>query len=384
MPQRNIIPLADPSSISLVYLQDMRVKGKLIYCLILLLIATALALLPIIKVNVSVRGSGILQSNMEKNDVLLPISGRVSYCNITDNKYVRKGDTLLRIDASGGSEQNKFTNIRIAELEGLMKDIQTISVMRVGSKKSPVVSSPLYKASWQQFQQELNNSSLRLEQIKNEYERYERLFEKKVISIAEYEQYLSKYKQTAADHEYISKQYHSQWQAAASEYRAELNELYRRRAEWNTQESFYTLVAPISGTIQNLSGLQVGSSIFANQKIGELSPDSSLVIMVYLSPADIGLIRPDQEGRFQIDAFNYNQWGVLTGKVKEIADDIVFDANQQPVFRIKCITDSMNLRLSNGYIGQLKKGMTLQARFTVARRSLFQLFYDKVDDWINP
>jgi HlyD family secretion protein len=28
--------------------------------------------------------------------------------------------------------------------------------------------------------------------------------------------------------------------------------------------------------------------------------------------------------------------------------------------------------------------MTLRARFIVAERSLWQLLYDKVDDWMNP
>lgn len=383
MSNRSIVSLADPSAISLIYLEDMRVKGKFIYGLVLFMIVVSFALLPIISVNVSVRGSGILQPNMEKNDLLLPVSGRIAYWNSSDNQFVRKGDTLLRIDAAGGLEQNKFTSIRIAELEGLLVDIQKMSQNEANTEIA-FVKSAHYKANWLQFEQEITNSSLHLQQVKREYERYEKLFEKKVISIAEYEKYHNQYTKTLADHEYISKQYRSQWQAEGSTYRAELNELYRRRAEWTTQESFYTLMAPVSGTIQNLSGLQVGSSVFANQKIGEISPDSSLVVMVYLSPSDIGLIKPEQEVRFQIDAFNYNQWGMLTGRVTEIADDVIFDANQQPMFRVKCLTDSMNLRLSNGYVGELKKGMTLQARFTVARRSLFQLLYDKVDDWLNP
>jgi hypothetical protein len=32
----------------------------------------------------------------------------------------------------------------------------------------------------------------------------------------------------------------------------------------------------------------------------------------------------------------------------------------------------------------LTKGLTLQAEFIVARRSLYQLIYDKADDWLNP
>ena len=31
-----------------------------------------------------------------------------------------------------------------------------------------------------------------------------------------------------------------------------------------------------------------------------------------------------------------------------------------------------------------EKGMTLNARFLLTERTLFDLLYDKVDDWLNP
>ena len=37
-----------------------------------------------------------------------------------------------------------------------------------------------------------------------------------------------------------------------------------------------------------------------------------------------------------------------------------------------------------GLKGNLKKGMTVSAHFMIARRSLFDLLYQKMDDWINP
>jgi HlyD family secretion protein len=46
--------------------------------------------------------------------------------------------------------------------------------------------------------------------------------------------------------------------------------------------------------------------------------------------------------------------------------------------------DNPILRLKSGQEGEIKKGMTFNARFVIARRSLFQLLYDKVDDWLNP
>jgi HlyD family secretion protein len=87
--------------------------------------------------------------------------------------------------------------------------------------------------------------------------------------------------------------------------------------------------------------------------------------------------------RFQVNAFNYNQWGLANGKVIDISNDIHF-IDEKPMFKVKCKLDYNYLQLKNGYKGYLKKGMTLQARFQITERTLWQLLYDKVDDWMNP
>ena len=46
--------------------------------------------------------------------------------------------------------------------------------------------------------------------------------------------------------------------------------------------------------------------------------------------------------------------------------------------------NSVFSRFKINSVFHIKKGMTLQARFYVTRRTLFQLLYDKADDWLNP
>jgi multidrug efflux pump subunit AcrA (membrane-fusion protein) len=164
----------------------------------------------------------------------------------------------------------------------------------------------------------------------------------------------------------------------------ELRQLNGQEAELDEQKKQYILKAPIDGSVQNISGVQNGAYVFANQKIGEISPDSNLIAFCYIKPADIGLIKKGQEVRFQVDAFNYNQWGLVLGKVIDISDDIIVINNNQPVFKVKCQLSQNHLTLKNGYKGYLKKGMNFTARFKVTNRSLYQLLYDKVDDWVNP
>jgi membrane fusion protein, peptide pheromone/bacteriocin exporter len=43
-----------------------------------------------------------------------------------------------------------------------------------------------------------------------------------------------------------------------------------------------------------------------------------------------------------------------------------------------------HLVLPNGVRGELKQGLTLTARYVVARRSLLQILYEDASAWLNP
>ncbi|RYZ46575.1 MAG: HlyD family efflux transporter periplasmic adaptor subunit, partial [Sphingobacteriales bacterium] len=103
----------------------------------------------------------------------------------------------------------------------------------------------------------------------------------------------------------------------------------------------------------------------------------------YIPSKDIGMIQVGTIVRMQVDAFDYNSWGMLMGRVQSISSDIYTDSDQ-PYFKVRCRLDKNALTLRNGYKSYVKKGMTLQARFQITRRSLFQLLYDQTDDWLNP
>jgi HlyD family secretion protein len=102
-----------------------------------------------------------------------------------------------------------------------------------------------------------------------------------------------------------------------------------------------------------------------------------------LTPRDIGLVRPGTPVRVMVDAFNYRDWGVVDGVVSEISDDASLEGDG-PVFRVRCRLARTELSLAGGQRASLKKGMTFRARFLVAERSLLQLLFDDVHDWLNP
>jgi membrane fusion protein, peptide pheromone/bacteriocin exporter len=146
----------------------------------------------------------------------------------------------------------------------------------------------------------------------------------------------------------------------------------------------YKIIAGTNGTLINVLNLNEGDFIHPQQKLAEISPDTTLIAVTYISPSDIAFIEKEQEVSFQVDAYNYNQWGLAYGKVIDIADDLSLISEKEAGFLVTCMLDTSFLTLTSGQEGQIKKGMTFNARFIVAKRSLFQLLYDKVDSWLNP
>jgi HlyD family secretion protein len=360
-----------------------RVRSQIIYSVTLLAIISCVLALPFIYTTVSIKGSGMVQSNVEKAEILAPIAGKIVTLNLKDNQKIHKGELLLSIDAALPKQQNVVINNRNGQLQNLLNDAQTVISAISLAKENCSLQTGLYASSWQQYLAQRQNTYNAKEQALKIFNRYETLYAKKVVTLSEYEQYKFNYEQALSDWEMVAKKYKTQWQSEANQYRAELKELQGQKIQLSEQEKLYTLEAQLSGSLQNLTGLQAGAYVYANQKIAEISPDSALLAFCFIKPSSIGLIKKGQAVRFQIDAFNYNQWGMLTGKVIDISDDI-FVQNQQPYFKVKCKLDKNYLQLKNGYKGYIKKGMSFNANFTVTKRSLFQLLYDKVDDWINP
>jgi HlyD family secretion protein len=209
------------------------------------------------------------------------------------------------------------------------------------------------------------------------------LFDKEVIAKAEYEKYLFELRFANQSLESYIKLQTTKWQNKKNELELQLKNFEGANNKLEVEAQNYVVIAPVSGTVEGFTGLQVGSNILASQPIAHISPMDNLLVESTVLPKDIGLIKPNQKVKFQLDAFNYNQWGLLTGKVIDIDKNITLQDNQA-FFKVRCALDSKELKLKSGYKTQVSKGMTLTARYIITRRSLYDLLFDKVDDWLNP
>jgi hypothetical protein len=150
------------------------------------------------------------------------------------------------------------------------------------------------------------------------------------------------------------------------------------------EKDFYAVTSPVGGTIEQFRGIYKGSNIQAGTTLAVVSPDSSLYVEVYMSPRNIGYVSIGMPVNIQVEAFNYNEWGTISGKVIEISSDFFTDNSNAVFYKVKCSLDKDYLQHKRGTKGFLKKGMTVAAHFMVTRRSLLDLLYQRMDKWMNP
>jgi HlyD family secretion protein len=351
---------------------------RAVYLFFLILLILFLFLLPVITVEITSQSNGVIRSRFDDNVLQSAVYGEVLFANISENMSVRKGDTLVLISSQKAGEQINYCKFQVAE-----DSIQLSDLALLLENDNPQLESAIFRQEFSGYQGKLDEQEVKMSQAYKEYQLAARLYEKNVIPRMEYEQRKNNYDFETSRYNNICEQQKLIWQTKYTELRTKIEGLKSNIEQLQRETMQYIIKAPVSGTITAYSGIKEGNFIVPNQQIARISPDDDLVVECYVSPSNIGLIRSDMKVTFQFHSFNYNQWGTGSGRVTQISGNVI-NINDKPFFKVRCSLEQNSLSLKNGYKGILKKGMTLTGRFILIRRSLFQLLYDKTDNWLNP
>lgn len=353
-------------------------KTNLIFWIIFLVLATALAALPFIYVDIYTTSRGIITSHQKPVTLFAPATGRITYFNLIENQSVSVGDTLLVVNQKILDERDNLIDSQKEDTENFIKDLEFLIKGNYSKLKTKQ-----YKKEYLKFQQQLFNINTIIKNTQAEYNRAKILFEKDVIAKSEYDNALLELNKLKNDRTNIYKQAQLTWQTELTDYEQSLENLDSNKKQLKEEKDMYVLIAPIDGELINVQGFNLGSILNAGSNLANISPSKNLVIESFLSPSDIGYIDEGIEAKYQVDSYNSNQWGFATGEITEVGKDIV-QINNSNIFKVRSSLNEKYLSLVNGARGDLKKGMTVTSRFFLTRRSLFQLLFDSIDDWFNP
>jgi len=338
-----------------------------------------------IEVSVNVTGGGIFRPMVERSAIKSPVNGKLDRVLITENQRVAAGDVLFTLQTDILEPQEGATAEQQREVSRRMRDLALLTVLNQANPGvSPSLSTALYQKQYRLFREQENDALIDFREAKTQFDRQKQLYDKRIISSAEFDGVSYALQKAETRLRVLYQEQMNQWQSDQAALQQEYRELSARQSQYRQERELYEVKAPVDGTVQQFSGAQPGNFLVQGETFAEISPDSGLVAEVQISPTDIGLLKAGMPVTIQVDAFDYNQWGSVEAYVVDIADDVMLTQQELPVFRVRCQLRQIQLRLPNGYTGTLRKGMSFRARFPVTKRTLFQLLYDKADDWLNP
>lgn len=360
-------------------------RSKIIYWIIICIIITGIAILPFVYIDVSVQARGYFQSEIERQMINTPFQGKVIYSSIENGKRINKGDTLLIIDSESIRAQLSSIHQRISENSASIQDLEKLTASdSLDLSGEEYLLTPRYKAELSNLNSRHAIQLQKYNKRKIEYQRNKLLHDQHLIPAVDYENSLFELNSEKDNLDQILIYQKSLWQ---NDLTVRINDLSGLNADYEQCREALAdriILAPVDGEIIRSSDIQAGTIISQGENIAEITPDGELIATCFVRPSDIGLIHPDQKVRLQVDAFNHNEWGMLDAKIIDISDDMLLENGSAAFFKVKCRPEKTHLSLKNGYTAYVKKGMSINARIFVIRRSLFNLMFDKADKWFNP
>lgn len=357
-----------------------------VYWTALVMCTTALISLPIIHVDVTIQEPGRVRPATERSAIVARTAGFISSIKVHDNDPVHAGDLLLTLNTQGLQAKFDFNDMQTKEVTKELADLAYL--LACVSNKQPVSVTALqtarYISEYQKFDTECRNVNLKIDRTNREMNRTKQLFSNKVVASRDFDESSYQANEARAERELVYRQTVAQWQADKVQKELELQQHKSEAQQLAEERDLYSVKAPLDGTVIGLQGVVEGSYVQSGQRIGDISPTSDFVIDVSVPPKDIGRIFKGQSVNMQIDAYPYTVWGLLPGRVIRISADYVQESEKSGAFKVIVTPDRDYLRTYEGLTGSLKKGMTGNARFFIARRSLWELVYESMDNLFNP
>lgn len=371
-------------SISLAVYLDRHSARSSIYSILVVCTLVLLGLLPFLFVDVSINSAGMLRPVAMPMPVKSAAAGIAVDVRGRENLPIRKGQRLIQLQSPELLERKQFVQKRLVELERYINDLEVLrQVTKSGWRGSAKVETPFYMQTLRDYRDRYQDAEAQLVKARRDHARSSTLYKQQVIADSEMETADEALRRAEDSQSRLLHTQQTECEQGLVKYGLELAEMKKTFAEIGRSEQLLDIIAPVSGTIQQWSGVYVGSYVFSGQELGLISPDTSLIAEIYVAPTDIGMIRQGMRVRLSVTAYNHNEWGMLDAEVFRIAEDVAV-ANDRTYYLVACRLSQDYLMLSTGHRGRMKKGMSVQAHFMVARRSLWNLLFDKVDDWLNP
>jgi multidrug resistance efflux pump len=140
--------------------------------------------------------------------------------------------------------------------------------------------------------------------------------------------------------------------------------------------------APITGVVISRE-VKVGDIPDRTKPVVEIAEENSYRFEVEVSNEDVALLREGMSARIKVDAYDYQKYGILMGKVSFVAPDAkAAEGSRTAKYLVKIDLEAYEVGLGDNR-GRIKLGMTGQADIVTDQESLLSLMVRRVRQTIS-
>ncbi|MGK9055488.1 HlyD family efflux transporter periplasmic adaptor subunit [Neorhizobium petrolearium] len=346
-----------------------------------------------------VTATGVIMPDKGVAAIVPPRAGVVMNLLVNDGDQVEEGQELIAVRSedflvSGESASEKVAQMlerQKASLDAQMSEVENDETAQVAQFNAQVES---FRVQIDKLQSQIALQAELIKSNERDLARIEDLADKGIVpkrdvilredalterrqQLAAFEGMLTERRSDLSD----ARQMLGQIKAKASEKKAALQsqrEDINRSIATNEQSRAYVIRAPVAGTISALTA-KTGEPLNTQQVLMSIVPsDAVLHARLDVPNSAVGFVEPGQEVRLAIDAFPYESFGTISGRVKSLSKSPVERATGSSVNLNYLVTVDLERQdiLAFGKSQALFPGMTLSARIATARQSLLEWLFE--------
>lgn len=180
----------------------------------------------------------------------------------------------------------------------------------------------------------------------------------------------------AAEHASFAKERRRQLGEQLVEAGRQRERLIGARTKSQQRRSIVTLQAPVDAIVLERARLSVGSVAQSASPLVTLVPaEATLEAEIEVPSKDIALVRSGDDVRLKLEAFPFQRYGTLLGKIKSVAPDATQKPPQEGGTTVfKGLVKLSSERLDEATDVRLSPGMVATAEISIGKRSVLSYF----------
>lgn len=355
------------------------------------------------KIDIVVNATGkVIPSGRTKSIASVEVAS-VRALHVTEGQLVKAGDLLLALDTTApDAERDKASGdaavaaLQAARSKALIKGVDTLSMPHLPAVDG--IPPDQLRAEQSHLEGQYRDFRSKLDRIDGDIHRFGEALTLATQQARDYEELAQS--RDVSMHAYIDKE------RARVDLQGQLSDARNQRAALiaqtrkdaldalteggrvesgarqdatraDSRSRLLKLMAPVDGTVQQLTVHTVGGVVPAAQPLMLIVPQQdSVEIEAFLENKDIGFVREGQEAQVKVDAFDYTKYGTLPGKLTHVSRDAIEDDKQQDdkkklLYSTKVRLDASTLQVDGKSVA-LSPGMSVNVEVKTGTRRVIE------------